>query len=140
MGQVSMPARPFDRPAYCIYGLPVYSGVVMSMREPTYYTLAALLDGPLHGYAIIKRAAELSGGRVRLAAGTLYAALDRLTEAELVRVEREEIVNGRARRYYRLNDAGRRELEAEAARMAEASRVVTGRVPKRRPTPGARPE
>ena len=39
------------------------------MREPTYYTLAALLDGPLHGYAIIKRAAELSGGRVRLAAG-----------------------------------------------------------------------
>jgi DNA-binding PadR family transcriptional regulator len=112
---------------------------MMLMREPTYYTLAALLDGPLHGYAIIKRAAELSGGRVRLAAGTLYAALDRLTEAELVRVEREEIVNGRARRYYRLNDAGRRELEAEAARMAEASRVVTGRAPKRRPTPGARP-
>jgi PadR family transcriptional regulator, regulatory protein PadR len=97
------------------------------------------LDGPLHGYAIIKRAAELSGGRVRLAAGTLYAALDRLTTAELVRVEREEIVNGRARRYYRLTDAGRRELEAEAARMAEASRVVTGRAPKRRPTPGARP-
>jgi len=49
------------------------------MRDPTYFVLAALLAGPLHGYAIIKRAGELSGGRVRLATGTLYTALDRLT-------------------------------------------------------------
>jgi len=109
------------------------------MREPTYYTLAALLDGPLHGYAIIKRAAELSGGRVRLAAGTLYAALDRLTTAELVSTEREEVVNGRARRYYRLTDAGRHALEAEAARMTEAARLVTGRARQRRLHPGPRP-
>jgi len=109
------------------------------MREPTYYTLDALLDGPLHGYAIIKRAAELSGGRVRLAAGTLYAALDRLTTAELVSTEREEVVNGRARRYYRLTDAGRHALEAEAARMTEAARLVTGRARQRRLHPGPRP-
>ena len=109
------------------------------MREPTYYTLAALLDGPLHGYAIIKRAAELSGGRVRLAAGTLYAALDRLTAAELVCTEREEVVNGRARRYYRLTDAGRHALQAEAARMAEAVKVVTGRARQRHPRPATRP-
>jgi PadR family transcriptional regulator, regulatory protein PadR len=31
------------------------------MREPTYFVLAALLRGPLHGYAIMKRAGELSG-------------------------------------------------------------------------------
>ena len=31
------------------------------MPEPTYFVLASLLDRPLHGYAIIKRAAELSG-------------------------------------------------------------------------------
>ena len=49
------------------------------MREPTYFVLASLLDGPLHGYAIIKRAEDMSGGRVRLATGTLYTALDRLT-------------------------------------------------------------
>lgn len=112
---------------------------MMPMREPTYYTLAALLDGPLHGYAIIKRAAELSGGRVRLAAGTLYAALDRLTTAELVSTEREEVVNGRARRYYRLTDAGRHALEAEAARMTEAAGLVTGRARHRRLNPGTRP-
>ena len=57
-----------------------------SMREPTYFVLAALLAGPLHGYAIMKRAGELSGGRVRLATGTLYTALDRLTDEGQVRL------------------------------------------------------
>lgn len=40
--------------------------------------LASLLDGPLHGYGIIKRAAEMSGKRVRLATGTLHTTLNRL--------------------------------------------------------------
>jgi hypothetical protein len=49
------------------------------MREPRYFVLASLLDGPLHGYAIMKRTAEMSGTRVRMATGMLYTALDRLT-------------------------------------------------------------
>lgn len=97
------------------------------MREPTYFVLASLLDGPLHGYGIIKRAAELSGNRVRLATGTLYTALDRLTAEGYVRLVSEEIVNGRARRSYGLTDAGTTALRAEAARMAKAAEVVTGR-------------
>ena len=56
------------------------------IREPAYFVLASLLDGPLHGYAIIQRTEQLSGGRVRLATGTLYTALDRLT-ALMRRVE-----------------------------------------------------
>ena len=68
------------------------------MREPTYFVLASLLDGPLHGYAIIRRTAELSDGRVRPATGTLYTALDRLTAEGCVELVHEEIVNGRARR------------------------------------------
>ena len=98
------------------------------MREPTYYTLAALLDGPLHGYGIIKRGRELSQGQLRLTAGTLYAALERLTEAGLVEVVRDEVVNGRARRYYRLTGPGREALQAEAARLAHAASVVAGRI------------
>jgi hypothetical protein len=47
------------------------------MRQPTYFILAALQDGPLHGYAIISRVDDLSGGQTKLATGTLYAALDR---------------------------------------------------------------
>jgi PadR family transcriptional regulator PadR len=97
----------------------------MRMREPTYFILAALQDEPLHGYAIVRRADELSRGRVKLATGTLYAALDRLTGEQLVRVVREEVVNGRARRYYELTAPGREALRAEADRMAEAARIVT---------------
>lgn len=98
------------------------------MREPTYFVLAALLDGPLHGYAIIQRVAAMSGNRVRLATGTLYTALDRLTAEGFVRLISEEVVNGRARRSYGLTDSGRAALNAEAARMEQAAAVVTGRL------------
>ena len=94
------------------------------MREPTYYVLAALLAGPLHGYAIIKRAEELSGGRVRLATGTLYTALDRLTAEGHVELVREETVAGRVRRTYGLTESGSATLRAEARRMAEAAALV----------------
>ncbi len=89
------------------------------LREPTYFVLAALLEGPLHGYAIIKRAEEMSNGRVRLATGTLYTALDRLTDEGHVRLVSEEIVAGRIRRSYGLTDDGAAALSAEARRMAE---------------------
>jgi DNA-binding PadR family transcriptional regulator len=95
------------------------------MTPATYFILAALQSEPLHGYAIMQRAAELSRGGVRLATGTLYAALDRLTGAEFITATAEEIVNGRARRYYTLTDAGRAALRAEAERLAAAARVVT---------------
>jgi len=98
------------------------------MREPTYFVLASLLDGPLHGYAIIQRTEQLSGGRIQLATGTLYTALDRLTADGLVELVREEIVNGRARRSYGLTPPGAGALLAEAARMAEAAQLVTGRL------------
>jgi len=96
------------------------------MREPTYFVLAALLQGPLHGYAIMKRAGELSGGRVRLATGTLYTALDRLTAEGHVQLVSEERVDGRLRRTYGLTEDGSAALRAEAVRMAEAARLVTG--------------
>jgi DNA-binding PadR family transcriptional regulator len=96
------------------------------MREPTYFVLATLLAGPLHGYAIMKRAEEMSGGKVRLATGTLYTALDRLTADGYVRLVSEEKVNGRIRRSYGLTDEGSAALRAEAQRMAEAARLVTG--------------
>lgn len=97
------------------------------MREPTYFVLASLLDGPLHGYAIIQRTEHLSGGRVRLATGTLYTALDRLTAEGYVELVSEEIVNGRARRSYGLTPSGAGALRAETERMAAAARLVTDR-------------
>jgi DNA-binding PadR family transcriptional regulator len=98
-----------------------------SMSEPTYFILAALLDGPLHGYAIIKRAEEQSGGRVRLAVGTLYGALDRLAGTGMIAVDREETVGGRPRRYFRITEDGAEAVTEEAKRMARAARIVFGR-------------
>ena len=88
------------------------------MREPTFLVLAALADGRKHGYALIAEAAELSDGRVQLKVGTLYAALDRLGEQQLVEGAGDEVVGGRLRRYYRLTDAGAERLEQEAERLA----------------------
>jgi len=96
------------------------------VRTPTYFILASLLDGRRHGYEIIKQASRLSGGRVRLAAGTLYGALERLLGAGLIEVVGEEIVGGRARRYYALTDRGRGELRDEAERLSQASLAVLG--------------
>ncbi len=95
------------------------------LREPTFLILAALAPQPLHGYAIIGEVADLSGGRLALRPGTLYGALDRLAEEGLLESDREEVVDGRLRRYYRLTDDGAAVLEREAARLqrnAEAAR------------------
>ena len=102
----------------------------VEIRRSTYFVLAALLDGPLHGYAIIKRAAELSGGEVRLSTGTLFGALDRLVESGLVEAGEEEKVGGRVRRAYTLTHDGHAALAAEAGRLRRAARVVEARVAK----------
>lgn len=102
--------------------------MVPPMREPTYVVLAALLDGPLYGYAIVRVALELSDGRVRLTAGTLYGALQRLSEEALVAEDGEEVVDGRTRRYYRLTDAGRQAVAAETARLASLAAAVQTRL------------
>lgn len=100
-----------------------------TLREPTYFILASLLDGPLHGYGLVKRAAELSGDRIRLTAGTLYGALDRLSAEGAVEPDGEEVVDGRLRRIYRLTPAGIALVAAEAERMRQAVAVVDARLP-----------
>jgi PadR family transcriptional regulator PadR len=113
----------------------------VEMREATYLILAALQGEPRHGYAIIRFAVDLSGGRVKLSTGTLYTALDRLTTAGLIEADRQEVVDGRARRYYRLTATGSAALLAEAARLAEMSRAVTDHaMPGGRPGPSAAPD
>ncbi len=72
------------------------------MQEATFLILTALADGSQHGYGIITEVKQISDGRVRLRAGTLYTALDRLRADGLVTMDREEIVDNRLRRYYRL--------------------------------------
>jgi PadR family transcriptional regulator len=87
------------------------------MQEATYLILTALAAGSQHGYGIIADVSDISGGRVQLRPGTLYTALDRLRADELIAMDREEVVENRLRRYYRLTPAGGERLADEAARL-----------------------
>jgi DNA-binding PadR family transcriptional regulator len=99
-----------------------------AMQEATFLILTALAAGSQHGYGIITDVQAISGGRVQLKAGTLYAALERLRADKLVEVDREEIVDSRLRRYYRLTPAGAEMLAAEAARLQANARVAMSRL------------
>lgn len=55
----------------------------LPMTETTYYILLSLLE-PGHGYAVMQKAEELSGGRVRIAVGTMYGALDNLSRQKRI--------------------------------------------------------
>src|SRR5690349_19996274 len=102
------------------------------LQEPTFFVLTALAQGPQHGYGIMTDVERISGGRVRLRAGTLYAALDRVVAEGLVEADREEVVDGRLRRYYRLTPPDGDRLAAVAERMqrnaaADAKRITLRR-------------
>ena len=99
-----------------------------TMQEATFLILTALAAGSQHGYGIIADVAKISDGRVRLRAGTLYSALDRLRLEGLIGVDREEIVEGRLRRYYRLTPEGARQLAAEAARFQSNAAAALARL------------
>ncbi|WP_307834220.1 PadR family transcriptional regulator [Paractinoplanes lichenicola] len=102
------------------------------MNEPTFLILTALAGESMHGYAVIEDVEHMTGGRVRLRAGTLYAALDRLRGEGLIEVDREEVVQSRLRRYYRLTGAGEQSLEAESARLRAQATLAEGRLRARR--------
>jgi PadR family transcriptional regulator PadR len=98
------------------------------MTEPAFLILTALVDEPRHGYGIVREVADLSGGRVELKVGTLYGVLDRLAAEKLVELDREEVTQGRLRRYYRLTDSGAQALEEEVERLADNARTARRRL------------
>ena len=106
---------------------------VAAMREPTFLILTALADKPRHGYGIVREVQVLSNGRTSLLTGTLYTALDRLTAEGLVEPDREEEVDGRLRRYYRLTAVGLAALTAETARLRQLTTAAEARLRAVRP-------
>jgi DNA-binding PadR family transcriptional regulator len=104
------------------------SSVTSDLREPSFFVLTALAAEPRYGYGVMQEVERLSQGRIRLRAGTLYAALDRLSGEGLIEVEREEVVDGRLRRYYRLTEAGGKVLAAESRRRMAVSKEALRRL------------
>jgi DNA-binding PadR family transcriptional regulator len=108
------------------------------VTEQALFILASLARGELHGYGIARDVEELSEGQVRLTAGTLYGALNRLTADGLITESRELTVGGRRRRYYRLTSAGQTVLAEEAARLRSTAAALSARsrvALRRRPRP-----
>jgi DNA-binding PadR family transcriptional regulator len=79
----------------------------------------------------------MTDGRVRLRAGTLYAALDRLRTEGLIEVDREEVVQSRLRRYYRLTGVGEKRLTVESSRLRRQATLAEGRLRARHELGGA---
>jgi PadR family transcriptional regulator, regulatory protein PadR len=93
--------------------------------------LAVLDGGPAHGYAVIERLRERSGGAFDLPEGTIYPALHRLEQAGLL-ASRWAEAGGRRRRVYRLTGRGGRALAREQREwraFAHAVRVVVEGAP-----------
>ena len=75
--------------------------------------LAILAEGDSYGYAILKRVRELSGGELEWTDGMLYPVLHRLERSGLVETRWEKAESGRRRKYYRVTETGRRQLDDE---------------------------
>ena len=88
----------------------------IALTESTYYILLSLVS-PQHGYGIMQQAEELSKGRVRLAAGTLYGALSAMVDKGWI--EQLPIESGSRKKEYQLTEKGRSVLEQEVDRLRE---------------------
>src|ERR671936_1898901 len=77
--------------------------------------LKAVSLGGLHGYGVLLRLQQLTGGQLQIQQGSLYPALYRLERQGLIASEWGESENKRKARYYRLTAAGRRRFKEEAA-------------------------
>ena len=106
-------------------GVPVARKPLESLTEPMYYILLSLTE-ERHGYAVMQYVAALTGGRVAIGAGTLYALLGRFERDGLIRLTRDVD----KRKYYALTLEGRTVLEEEFQRLrrqvADGERVLRG--------------
>ncbi len=87
-----------------------------ALTEAVFYILLSL-QKPLHGYGIIQNVGELSNGRVKLAAGTLYGALNSLVEKGWIDALPENPES--RKKEYVITAAGLTVLREELARLAE---------------------
>ena len=91
----------------------------MALTESTYYILLSLMM-PQHGYGIMQRTEEMSHGRVRLAAGTLYGALNSLCDKGWI--VQLPIPDGSRKKVYGLTERGIQVLCCEIERLRELLR------------------
>jgi len=93
---------------------------LLPLSPQQFHILLALVDGHRHGYGIIRDVEERTAGTLRLGTGTLYTALGRLEELQLVDESARRAARGdddERRKYYQLTGLGRAVLQAEIDRL-----------------------
>jgi len=88
--------------------------------------LKAISLGGLHGYGVLLRLQQLTGGRLQIQQGSLYPALYRLENQGLIASQWGESENKRKAKFYTLTTAGRKELKLETESWSRFSAVVSG--------------
>ncbi len=88
----------------------------LALTESTYYILLSLYK-PQHGYGIMQQTEQMSGGRVRLAAGTLYGALNVLCDKGWI--IQLPVDDGSRKKQYRLTEKGLLVLRGELNRLRQ---------------------
>lgn len=94
--------------------------------------LKAVSLKPLHGYGVLLRIKQISGEALDIPQGSLYPALYRLEQQELIHAEWAQSDNNRRAKYYTLTAAGRKRLREETAgwnRMATAIAAALNTTP-----------
>ncbi len=76
--------------------------------------LKAVSLGPLHGYGVLLRIQQISGGQLEIQQGSLYPALYRLEHQGWIASEWGESENNRRAKFYQLTSAGKKQLRAES--------------------------
>ena len=92
----------------------------LPLTETTFYILLSLKE-PSHGYAIMQKVEELSDGRVRIAAGTMYGAIENLLKQKLIKNVKTE---DKRRKVYKLSDTGQEVVKLEIERLKHLIKVA----------------
>ena len=92
----------------------------LPLTETTFYILLALLE-PAHGYLIMQKVEELSNGEVRLAAGTLYGAIENLIKLKFIMPVPSE---DKRRKVYLITDKGREVLRLDLERIQHMAKIT----------------
>lgn len=80
--------------------------------------------GPQHGYAIAQRIHQATDDSLRIEEGSLYPALQRMTNEKWLRAEWGTTDTGRKARFYTITSPGRRQLEDEERRWLHLTEAV----------------
>lgn len=91
-----------------------------ALTETVFYILLALSE-PLHGYAIMQKVEQLSDGEVRMAAGTLYGAIENLLKLGYIT---PVVSEDPRRKVYKLTELGEETLKADVKRIEHMAQVA----------------